>query len=92
MNDSKLDPTAIPGVLPAQNHPSKQDCEAPRSEHSHEDIARRAHQIFETKGHQHGHCEKNWHQAEAELRNELYPHGPVKGHGPNEEHREPSRR
>ena len=37
-----------------------------------EAIARRAHELFEARGRQHGHDEEDWLEAEREL----YPEGP----------------
>ena len=34
---------------------------------THDEIARRAYEIYDTKGRKPGHCRQNWHQAEREL-------------------------
>jgi hypothetical protein len=39
-------------------------------EPTHEDIARRAYQLFEARGREHGHDVEDWLQAERELRNQ----------------------
>ena len=36
---------------------------------THEEISRRAYEIYSESGFEHGRCEKNWNQAEEELRN-----------------------
>jgi Protein of unknown function (DUF2934) len=41
-------------------------------EPSHEDIARRAYQLYEERGGEHGHDLDDWFQAERELRNALH--------------------
>jgi hypothetical protein len=41
-------------------------------EPSHEDIARRAYQLYEESGRRHGHDQDDWFQAERELRQALH--------------------
>jgi hypothetical protein len=41
-------------------------------EPSHEDIARRAYQLYEERGGEHGHDQDDWFQAERELRHSLH--------------------
>jgi Protein of unknown function (DUF2934) len=53
-------------VEPSHNdlHPGRGVIASP----SHDDIANRAYDIYVKNGCQQGQCEKNWHQAELELR------------------------
>ena len=46
------------------------------SEPSHEDIARRAYDIYVSKNCRKGQCQANWHQAEHELREPTVTTGP----------------
>jgi hypothetical protein len=39
---------------------------------SHEDIARRAYQLYEERGRRHGHDQDDWFHAERELRHSLH--------------------
>lgn len=39
----------------------------PRPERDHEAVARRAYELFEQRGSEHGHEEEDWRQAEAEI-------------------------
>jgi len=58
---------AATGAAPAAQ---KQDGVARPATPSHEDIARRAYDIYERRGRKPGQCQENWHQAERELRKE----------------------
>lgn len=40
---------------------------------THDDIARRAYDIYTASGREDGHCERNWHQAECEMRKPSTP-------------------
>jgi hypothetical protein len=45
---------------------------------AHEDIARRAYDIYVKKGRQPGQCRQNWRQAERELHKQTVPAGPLR--------------
>ncbi len=51
-----------------QNTATERNTTAPRSGPTHEQIARRAYDIFLARGGQHGNPEADWHQAERELK------------------------
>lgn len=54
---------------PAPGHPTAQrNSASPRGGPTHEQIARRAYEIFLARGGQHGGSEQDWHQAERELK------------------------
>lgn len=55
---------------PAPGHPTspQRNGHAARSGPTHEQIARRAYEIFLARGGQHGSSEQDWHQAERELK------------------------
>lgn len=55
-------PAAGPNTAAQRNSP------APRGGPTHEQIARRAYEIFLARGGQHGNPEQDWHQAERELK------------------------
>lgn len=42
---------------------------------SHQEIAQRAHQLWEQRGKPHGSPEQDWHRAERELRQQSVTHG-----------------
>ena len=50
------------------NTAAQRNSPAPRSGPTHEQIARRAYEIFLARGGQHGNSEADWLQAERELR------------------------
>lgn len=55
---------------PASGHPTtaQRNSASPRSGPTHEQIARRAYEIFLARGGRHGSAEQDWHQAERELK------------------------
>jgi hypothetical protein len=59
-------PTETPA--PGQNTVAQRNTSAPRSGPTHEQIARRAYEIFLARGGQHGNPEQDWIQAERELK------------------------
>lgn len=60
----------VPPVPPAT--PAATDPAAP----AHDDIARRAYDIYVRKGRPQGQCQENWKQAERELRKQAATAGP----------------
>ena len=60
-------PTVQP-TKPASNTVAQAAAPARNTVASHEQIARRAYEIFLARGGQHGHHEQDWAQAERELR------------------------
>ena len=60
-------PTASPTMMTEQTSPASRN--APHAHHpTHEEIARRAYELFLARGGMHGHHEDDWAQAERELR------------------------
>ena len=53
-------------VRPDRAAPTPEPAKAPSL--SHEDVARRAYDLYVKKGRQPGQCQQNWHQAEHDLR------------------------
>jgi hypothetical protein len=64
----KPESTHVPPV--AQKRSASQTEPTQSMAPSHDDIARRAYDIFEKKGRQEGQCQQNWRQAERELKAE----------------------
>jgi hypothetical protein len=58
--------TALQHTAAPQSGSAAPACPAP----SHDQIARRAHDIYIKKGRQPGQCKQNWHQAEQELQSQ----------------------
>lgn len=57
-----------PATVPAATGEMPNQVESLASEPTHEDIARRAYQLFEDRGGDHGHDWEDWLRAERELR------------------------
>jgi hypothetical protein len=53
-----------------QGHKASRPGPAATAMPTHRDIAKRAYEIHVEKGHQHGHSEQDWLQAEQELKNQ----------------------
>jgi hypothetical protein len=66
-NTANPQPQPTPATMPAE---PTQRAAPPASRHgpTHEQIARRAYEIFLARGGTHGNAEQDWHQAERELR------------------------
>jgi len=70
---TKTTPSKTVPATPTITRKTTRPVEAPMiirrvPEPSHQDIARRAYQLFEARGHQHGHDIEDWLRAERELR------------------------
>jgi hypothetical protein len=66
MSETKTAKTNPTGQKYDTLHPKQASASSP----AHSDIARRAYEIYLKNGRRQGQAEKNWHQAEQELRNE----------------------
>jgi hypothetical protein len=65
---SEKEPTKVPTAQPTRPTPIPVAAPARNSVLTHEQIARRAYEIFLARGGQHGYHEQDWQQAERELR------------------------
>jgi len=63
---AQIDARPIPVAMAASDIPNALDALA--IELSHDEIARRAYQLYEARGGEHGHDLQDWFQAERELR------------------------
>jgi hypothetical protein len=68
MNDYLHRPESTYGFTAPQKHATPPSAPARSPAPAHEQIARRAYEIYINKGSQKGQCQQNWHQAERELR------------------------
>jgi hypothetical protein len=66
MTESKTAQTYAPQQTHGDGHHGQTSSSMP----THDDIARRAYEIYIKNGRRQGQCERNWQQAENELRNE----------------------
>lgn len=65
-----------PATVPSAMGDDRNAVENLAIEPTHEDIARRAYQLYEERGGEHGRDLEDWFQAERELRQ--FPHGAVR--------------
>jgi hypothetical protein len=65
---SPTNPSATGIEQPVARHSGCCDSAAP----THDDIARRAYDIYVKTGCKNGHCTQNWHQAEQSLRDQAH--------------------